>query len=155
MPSVAGPAWTCRPKASLGGSASSLGLKCWCRRDLSQAGCRRSGHGVTVARGLGMAGGNAMAGEPSLLVVDDLRVVFPGRDGGRVEAVRGISFALGRERLGIVGESGSGKSQAGRAIMGLSPRLARVTASALPSTASISWPVRRGSGGPCAAAASP
>ncbi len=34
-------------------------------------------------------------------------------------AVRNVSFALGRERLGIVGESGSGKSTTGRAIMGL------------------------------------
>ena len=37
----------------------------------------------------------------------------------RAEAVRGVSFTLGRERLGIVGESGSGKSQTGRAILGL------------------------------------
>ena len=51
-----------------------------------------------------------------MLVVDDLRVSFPNRDGGETEAVRGISFALGRERLGIVGESGSGKSQTGREI---------------------------------------
>ena len=35
------------------------------------------------------------------------------------EVVRGISFTLGRERLGIVGESGSGKSQTGRALIGL------------------------------------
>ena len=54
-----------------------------------------------------------------LLVVEDLRVAFPGRDGALVEAVRGVSFTLGRERLGIVGESGSGKSQTGRAILGL------------------------------------
>ena len=54
-----------------------------------------------------------------VLVVDDLRVSFPNRDGGLTEAVRGVSFALGRERLGIVGESGSGKSQTGRAILGL------------------------------------
>ena len=33
--------------------------------------------------------------------------------------MRGVSFSLGRERLGIVGESGSGKSQTGRAILGL------------------------------------
>ncbi len=38
-----------------------------------------------------------------------------------IEAVRGVSFTLGKERLGIVGESGSGKSQTGRAIMGLTP----------------------------------
>ena len=40
---------------------------------------------------------------------------------GIVEAVRGVSFTLGRERLGIVGESGSGKSMTGRAILGLMP----------------------------------
>jgi peptide/nickel transport system ATP-binding protein len=66
-----------------------------------------------------------------LLVVDDLRVSFPNRDGGVTEAVRGVSFALGRERLGIVGESGSGKSQTGRAILGLTAPEARVTAQRL------------------------
>ena len=66
----------------------------------------------------------------SLLEVDDLRVTFPTRT-GVIEAVRGVSFALGRERLGIVGESGSGKSQTGRAIMGLSPPQALVTAKEL------------------------
>ncbi|WP_119273207.1 ABC transporter ATP-binding protein [Taklimakanibacter deserti] len=66
----------------------------------------------------------------SLLEVDDLRVTFPTRT-GIIEAVRGVSFALGRERLGIVGESGSGKSQTGRAIMGLSPPQAIVTAKKL------------------------
>jgi peptide/nickel transport system ATP-binding protein len=63
-----------------------------------------------------------------LLVVEDLRVSFPSRDGGVTEAVRGVSFALGRERLGIVGESGSGKSQTGRAILGLTAPEGRVTA---------------------------
>ncbi|RWH75301.1 MAG: ABC transporter ATP-binding protein [Mesorhizobium sp.] len=63
----------------------------------------------------------------TLLEVDDLRVTFPTRT-GRIEAVRGVSFSLGRERLGIVGESGSGKSQTGRAIMGLTPPQAEVTA---------------------------
>ena len=38
---------------------------------------------------------------------------------GIVEAVRGISFSVGRERLGIVGESGSGKTMTGRAILRL------------------------------------
>lgn len=66
----------------------------------------------------------------TLLEVDDLRVTFPTRT-GRIEAVRGVSFSLGRERLGIVGESGSGKSQTGRAIMGLTPPQAEVTASKL------------------------
>ncbi len=63
-----------------------------------------------------------------VLVVEDLRVSFPSRDGGRTEAVRGVSFTLGRERLGIVGESGSGKSQTGRAILGLTAPEGRVTA---------------------------
>jgi len=67
----------------------------------------------------------------SLLEVQDLRVAFPKRDGGLVEAVRGVSFTLGRERLGIVGESGSGKSQTGRAILGLSAAQARVSAQRL------------------------
>ena len=62
-----------------------------------------------------------------LLDVQDLRVRFPTRT-GVVEAVRGVSFSLGKERLGIVGESGSGKSQTGRAIMGLTPPQAEVTA---------------------------
>ncbi|TGU99404.1 ABC transporter ATP-binding protein [Mesorhizobium sp. M00.F.Ca.ET.151.01.1.1] len=66
----------------------------------------------------------------TLLEVDDLRVTFPTRT-GMVEAVRGVSFSLGRERLGIVGESGSGKSQTGRAIMGLTPPQARISANKL------------------------
>ena len=53
-----------------------------------------------------------------LLEVENLRVAFPGRD-GPVEVVKGVSFRLGRERLGIVGESGSGKSLTGRAILRL------------------------------------
>ncbi|HQS31662.1 MAG: peptide ABC transporter ATP-binding protein [Polaromonas sp. 39-63-203] len=66
-----------------------------------------------------------------LLRVEDLRVAFPNRDGGWFEAVRGVSFTLGRERLGIVGESGSGKSQTGRALLGLTAPEGRVTAGRL------------------------
>jgi len=65
-----------------------------------------------------------------LLEVEDLRVRFHLRT-GTVEAVRGVSFRLGRERLGIVGESGSGKSQTGRAILGLTPPPGEVTAKRL------------------------
>lgn len=66
-----------------------------------------------------------------MLVVNDLCVAFPNRDGGWVEAVRNVSFTLGRERLGIVGESGSGKSQTGRAILGLTAPEGRVRAKRL------------------------
>ncbi len=54
----------------------------------------------------------------NLLEVENLTVKFPTRN-GIFEAVRRISFSLGRERLGIVGESGSGKSMTGRAILRL------------------------------------
>ncbi|WP_438618605.1 ABC transporter ATP-binding protein [Oryzifoliimicrobium ureilyticus] len=54
----------------------------------------------------------------ALLTVENLRVTFP-TSRGPVDVVRGISFSLGRERLGIVGESGSGKSMTGRSILRL------------------------------------
>ena len=66
----------------------------------------------------------------AVLHVRGLRVAFPSREGS-TEVVRGVSFELGRERLGIVGESGSGKSQTGRAILGLTPSTGRVTADRL------------------------
>lgn len=62
-----------------------------------------------------------------LLSIRDLRVSFPTRQ-GEFQAVRGVSFDLGRERLGVVGESGSGKSMTGRAILGLVRPPGRVTA---------------------------
>ncbi|MBC7284678.1 ABC transporter ATP-binding protein [Hoeflea sp.] len=65
-----------------------------------------------------------------LLSVENLRISFPSRQ-GPVEVVRGVSFTLGRERLGIVGESGSGKSQTGRAILGLTPSSGTATADRL------------------------
>ncbi|MER8752400.1 ABC transporter ATP-binding protein [Mesorhizobium sp. M1050] len=73
---------------------------------------------------------NQQRSTSALLDVEDLRVTFPTRT-GLIEAVRGVSFSLGRERLGIVGESGSGKSQTGRAIMGLTPPQARISANKL------------------------
>ena len=65
--------------------------------------------------------------EPPLLEVEGLDVTF---EGGRapLRAVRDVSFTLRRERLGIVGESGSGKSTTGRALLGLLPRSAKVSA---------------------------
>jgi peptide/nickel transport system ATP-binding protein len=53
-----------------------------------------------------------------LLDVQNLRVSFP-TSRGPIEVVKGVSFTLGRERLGIVGESGSGKSMTGRSILRL------------------------------------
>lgn len=66
----------------------------------------------------------------SILSVENLRVTFPS-DHGPIEVVRGLSFELGKERLGIVGESGSGKSMTGRAIMGLINPPGKVTADRL------------------------
>lgn len=65
-----------------------------------------------------------------LLSVQNLRVSFPV-NGERVEVVRGVSFRMGRERLGIVGESGSGKSMTGRSILRLIKPPGRVSADAL------------------------
>lgn len=65
-----------------------------------------------------------------LLEVEDLRVDFHLHS-GIVNAVRGLNFTLGRERLGIVGESGSGKSQTGRAILGLTAPPGKVSAKKL------------------------
>jgi peptide/nickel transport system ATP-binding protein len=65
-----------------------------------------------------------------LLDVANLRVRFHTRT-GIIEAVRGISFTLGRERLGIVGESGSGKTMTGRAILDLIPPPGEVLADRL------------------------
>jgi peptide/nickel transport system ATP-binding protein len=64
------------------------------------------------------------------LAVENLRVRYrlPGRV---VEAVRGVSFTLGREKLGIVGESGSGKSTVGRAILRLIPPPGEIAADRL------------------------
>jgi peptide/nickel transport system ATP-binding protein len=53
-----------------------------------------------------------------LLDVENLWVRFPSRN-TVFDAVRGVSFTLGQERLGIVGESGSGKSMTGRALLRL------------------------------------
>jgi peptide/nickel transport system ATP-binding protein len=66
----------------------------------------------------------------TLLEVENLRVSFPTHR-GRVEVVKGLSFTLGRERLGIVGESGSGKSMTGRSILKLIRKPGQVTADRL------------------------
>ena len=64
--------------------------------------------------------------------VENLHIAFQREDGGWQEAVRGVSFSLaGREKLGIVGESGSGKSLSSRALLGVLPEHARMSADRL------------------------
>ena len=65
-----------------------------------------------------------------LLRIEDLRVSFAG-DAGRTEAVRGVGFAMGWEKLGIVGESGSGKSLTARCVLRLLPPGATMSARTL------------------------
>jgi peptide/nickel transport system ATP-binding protein len=65
-----------------------------------------------------------------LLDVRNLRVRFPSPS-GPLEVVRGVTFTLSRERLGIVGESGSGKSLTGRSILRLVRAPGEVTADRL------------------------
>ncbi len=62
-----------------------------------------------------------------LIDVKDLTIRFetPQRT---FDAVRGVSFTIGREKVGIVGESGSGKSQTGRALLKLTPKVATISA---------------------------
>ena len=64
------------------------------------------------------------------LLVENLWVRYP-TPARVIEAVRGVSFTLGREKLGIVGESGSGKSTVGRAILRLVPAPGEVSADRL------------------------
>jgi len=64
------------------------------------------------------------------VIVRNLRIAFPSHQ-GTVEAVRGVSFTLGQEKLGIVGESGSGKTLTARALLRLLPRQAKLEADRL------------------------
>jgi peptide/nickel transport system ATP-binding protein len=66
----------------------------------------------------------------TLLSVKNLRVTFD-TETGPVQAVRGVSFDLARERLGIVGESGSGKTMTGRAVLRLIRAPGRIEADAM------------------------
>jgi peptide/nickel transport system ATP-binding protein len=60
---------------------------------------------------------------PTLLAIENLKVVFHGDGGSTTRAVDGVDLAVGRGRtLGVVGESGSGKSVTFLAVMGLLPR---------------------------------
>ena len=75
------------------------------------------------------AGVHSAAARPPLVEVADLRVRLPTAR-GMADAVRGVSFALGRgETLGLVGESGCGKSLTALALLGLLPDGAQVAGS--------------------------
>lgn len=67
----------------------------------------------------------------ALLDVKDLTIAFKTKK-GMAEAVRGITFHVERgESVAIVGESGSGKSVSSMALLGLLPKSAKVTGSAV------------------------
>lgn len=57
----------------------------------------------------------------AVLGVDDLRILFPTRDGrDTVKAIDGVSFEVrAGETFGVIGESGSGKTTLGRALVSL------------------------------------
>ncbi|MEM7025005.1 MAG: ATP-binding cassette domain-containing protein, partial [Pseudomonadota bacterium] len=62
-----------------------------------------------------------------LLEVQDLAVDFLA-DEGVIQAVRGVSFEIGRGRtVALVGESGSGKTVVSQAVLGILPQSARIT----------------------------
>lgn len=63
-----------------------------------------------------------------LVDIRNLSIRFPGRK-GMVTAVHDLSLTMGRERVAIVGESGSGKSISTRALIGLLPKSAKISAS--------------------------
>jgi peptide/nickel transport system ATP-binding protein len=68
----------------------------------------------------------------TLLDVRDLHVWFDLPDGGKLHAVRGVSFELDAgERVGLVGESGCGKTTTILAMLGLLPPSATVAGEVL------------------------
>jgi ABC-type dipeptide/oligopeptide/nickel transport system ATPase component len=86
---------------------------------------------TSIASQLTKEGSSAGGSQPSflapLLAVEDLAVSFADRAGGgaggRVPAVRGVSFTVhDRQLLAIVGESGSGKSVTALGVMDLLPK---------------------------------
>ncbi len=63
-----------------------------------------------------------------LLDVDDVVIEYETRADGRLVAVDGVSFTVGRdETFGLVGESGCGKSTVAKAVLGLLPKNGHVT----------------------------
>ena len=76
----------------------------------------------------------------TLMDVRNLCVTY-GRGPSAMQAVRKVSFTLGRERLGIVGESGSGKSTIGRTAC---PAAGVLTLATYPSSLADSRPIWNG-----------
>ena len=78
----------------------------------------------------------------ALLEVENLRLSFTGRDGRRVEVLRGVSFSVSRgERVALVGESGCGKSVTSLALTRLPPTdKARIDGSVVFDGAPLSGP---------------
>jgi len=67
------------------------------------------------------------AGGAPLVRLDGLDVVYPGRRGRGVWALRQVDLQIGAgERVAVVGESGSGKTTLLRALLGVLPPRARV-----------------------------
>ncbi|MFC0140411.1 ABC transporter ATP-binding protein [Erwinia mallotivora] len=65
-----------------------------------------------------------------LVNIQNLRISFTSGS-ETFDAVRGVSFSVGKEKFVIVGESGSGKSLTARSLMQLLPASAKVQADAL------------------------
>ena len=68
--------------------------------------------------------------KPSMINVDKLTISFPSQT-GLLQVVRNVSFTIANEKLAIVGCSGSGKSLTAKALVGLVPKPAIVTAQVL------------------------
>ena len=67
----------------------------------------------------------------TILEVENLKTIFRSR-GQEVQAVRGVSFSVEKgEIVGLVGESGSGKSVTMKAILGILPENAEISADKL------------------------
>ncbi|MCY4468196.1 MAG: ATP-binding cassette domain-containing protein, partial [Thiotrichales bacterium] len=64
----------------------------------------------------------------NVLEVSDLRVDFRLHGQGALRAVDGVSFRVPHGRtVALVGESGSGKSVISQSVMGILPRVARIS----------------------------